>query len=134
MKPVSGLGTELALFGKAVLWGTVMFVVYDILRVFRRIFPHGIVWISMEDLIYWIAASVFFFLRLCRDNDGIIRFYILLGLVAGAWAYDRLVSRRLMRWLTKIILSIKKQLKKIRKKVKMKLRVRKEPRNTEEKE
>ena len=134
MKQVSGLETELALFGRSVLLGAVMFVVYDLLRVIRRIFPHGIVWVSVEDLIYWIMASVFFFLQLCRDNNGIIRFFILLGLVAGAGIYERLISRHLMKWLTKFIHSIKKQLKKAFKKATMKLQIRKTPRKTEEKE
>ena len=132
MKPVSGLETELALFGQAVLFGVLMFAVYDILRVVRRIFPHGILWISVEDLIFWVLAAVLFFLQLCRDNNGIIRFFILLGMVVGAWCYNRILGRRLMGWLTKIIFSIKKQLKNTWKKATMKIRTEKIPRKTEE--
>ena len=132
MKPVSGLETELALFGQAVLFGVLMFAVYDILRVVRRIFPHGILWISVEDLIFWVLAAVLFFLQLCRDNNGIIRFFILLGMVVGAWCYNRSLGRRLMGWLTKIIFSIKKQLKNTWKKATMKIRTEKIPRKTEE--
>lgn len=134
MKPVSGLETELLLFGRSVLLGVAMFVVYDLLRVLRRIFPRGIVWVSIEDFIYWVAAALYFFLQLCRENDGIIRGYILLGLILGAFGYDRFISRFLMAWMTKRVISIKKQLKKIHKKATMKLKIRNTPRNTEEKE
>lgn len=134
MKPVSGLETELLLFGRAVFLGAVLFAIYDFLRVQRRIFPRGIVLVSLEDLLYWLAAAVYFFLKLCRENDGIIRGYILLGLVAGAVCYERLVSRFLMEWVTKGIIFLKKQLKKIHKDVKIKLKSKKVPWKREEKE
>lgn len=131
MKPVSGLETELLLFGGSVFLGVTMFVVYDMLRVLRRIFPRGILWVSIEDLLYWIAAAFYFFLKLCQENDGIIRGYILLGLAFGALCYDRLISRFLMAWMTKRVISIKKQLKNIRKEVTIKWKNRSRPRKTE---
>lgn len=134
MKPVSGLETELAIFGQAVLSGIGMLIFYDILRVFRRIFSHGILWVSLEDFLYGILVSGFFFLELCRENSGVIRGYILLGLALGALLYQRLCSRYLMRHLTKGILLAKKRLKNIVKKVTIKKKEREKPRETEEKE
>ena len=133
MKPVSGLETELFLFGRSVLLGAVMFVVYDLLRVLRRIFPRGIFWVSIEDLLYWVAAALYFFLQLCRENNGIIRGYILLGIILGALCYDRMISRFLMEWMTKSVISAKKRLKKLYKKVTMKLKIKRIPWGTEKK-
>ena len=130
----AGIYEELALLCSFFLIGVFLAASYDVLRILRGIIPHGTFLINLEDLIYWIMASVFFFLQLCRDNNGIIRFFILLGLVAGAGIYERLISRHLMKWLTKFIHSIKKQLKKAFKKATMKLQIRKTPRKTEEKE
>lgn len=134
MKPVSGLEIELALFGSSLLLGAGLFAVYDVIRILRRIFPHGIVWISLEDLCYWIVASIFFFLRLCQVNNGMIRAYILLGMALGALGYYNLLSRYVMRWLAKMILLVKKQLKKWSKVITIKIEKRKKSHGTEEEE
>lgn len=112
MQPVSGLEMELELFGSSLLLGAGLLVIYDAIRILRRIFPHGVIWISLEDFVYWTAASIFFFLRLCKVNNGIVRGYILLAMALGALIYYRLLSRFLMGWLTKMIVLVKKQLKK----------------------
>ena len=98
---------------QSVLVGAVLFVVYDLIRILRRLFPHGIIWISLEDLIYWSIAGIWFFLRLCQVNDGIVRGYILFGMALGAWMYYRLCSRFLMKRITKMVTLLKKRLKKI---------------------
>ena len=45
----------------SVLLGMAVTLVYDFLRIFRRVFPHGIFWISIEDLIYWCVVAGSFF-------------------------------------------------------------------------
>ena len=112
MAPVQGLGRELELLGQSLLYGMGLLAGYDVLRIFRRLFPHGILWISAEDIFYWLLAGGFFFLKLCQANNGIIRGYILLGILLGAWSYYYFCSRRMMRILTKAVIRVKKQLKK----------------------
>ena len=51
----------------------IAFAAYDGIRVVRRIFPHGIFMISLEDLVYWLVISFCFFLHLCQVNNGKIR-------------------------------------------------------------
>ena len=53
----------------------IAFAAYDGIRVVRRIFPHGIFMISLEDLVYWLVISFCFFLHLCQVNNGKIRGY-----------------------------------------------------------
>ena len=115
MQPVSGLEIELALFLRSLLLGAGLLAVYDGIRIFRRFFSHGMLWISLEDAVYWTAAAIFFFLQLCEVNNGIIRGYILLGMALGAWIYYCLLSRFVMRRLSKVIMRAKKRLKKVRK-------------------
>lgn len=131
MHPVAGLWLQLGLFGQSVILGAAMFLLYDLIRMFRRIFLHGIIWVSVEDFFYWLVVGSYFFLRLCQVNDGIIRAYILLGMVLGAWLYYRICSRYFVRWFTKIILRVKKRLKKWYKLVTIKI---KKLRKQEEKE
>ena len=45
---------ELLFLGSSVLVGMGLFFLYDILRIFRRILPHGNIWIGVEDFLYWI--------------------------------------------------------------------------------
>ena len=61
------------------LFGMIAFAAYDGIRVVRRIFPHGIFMISLEELVYWMGISLCFFLHLCQVNNGKIRGYVLLG-------------------------------------------------------
>lgn len=132
MQPVSGLEIELALFLRSLLLGAGLLAVYDGIRIFRRFFSHGMLWISLEDAVYWTAAAIFFFLQLCEVNNGIIRGYILLGMALGAWIYYCLLSRLVMRRLSKVIMRAKKRLKKVRKAATIKISKWKKSGRTEE--
>ncbi len=132
MQVFSGIGLELTLLRESLLMGAAALLLYDILRVFRRIFPHGIIWISLEDALYCVFAAGWFFLRIGKANDGIIRFYILLGVGAGALLYYRLLSRHLMRYVSLFIIKIKKQLQKIKKAATIRFRKRKSTQKSEE--
>lgn len=113
----SGIYAELLILGRACLIGVCMVAVYDLIRIFRRIVPHGILWISLEDILFWLTAALVEFFMLYRENNGVIRAYIIGGSAVGALVYYLLFSRLLMRVVSALILKIKKQLKKIRKAV-----------------
>lgn len=95
--------------------GAGMLALYDVLRVIRRIFPHGILWISLEDAAFSLVSAGWFFLRVGKANDGIIRFYIILGIALGALLYYRILSRHLMKYVSLFICRIKKELQKVKK-------------------
>lgn len=121
MELFSAIPGELILLREALFMGVGMFAIYDLIRIFRRLLPHGILWISIEDLLYFAAAALWFFLRICKVNSGIIRFYFLLAMGAGALAYYLLLGRPLMSHISVLILRVKKGLKKIRKTITIKL-------------
>jgi hypothetical protein len=104
---------ELFLFVQFFLLGAGLVLCYDCLRVIRRIFGHGILWISVEDFVFGMAAGGWFFLRLCQWNDGIVRGYLLLAVLLGAVTYYACCGRHLMKFFEKIIIFVKKQLKKL---------------------
>ena len=70
---------ELLFLGSSVLVGMGLFFLYDILRIFRRILPHGNIWIGVELLLVfcllWYIVDYFFVLEYnkslhsCRDMD-----------------------------------------------------------------
>ena len=105
---------EGTVFVQFFVFGILAFAGYDIIRIIRRVIPHGIVWVSVEDLLYWLAVSLCFFLHLCQVNNGRLRGYIFLGMLFGAGMYYSLCSRFLMKYLTKKIRDLKKRLKKLR--------------------
>ena len=97
----------------SLLTGAGLMALYDVLRIFRLLIPHGFLWIGVEDFLYWIISGFTTFYLLYRENDGALRFYVLGGMLAGALLYYLCISRKLMPWITRKIAGIKKQLKKI---------------------
>ena len=68
-----GIFTEAVFLGISVLVGMGLFLLYDIFRIFRRIVPHGAIWIGVEDFCYWLLCTAAVFLMLYQENDGMIR-------------------------------------------------------------
>lgn len=125
MMSVSGsIQNEMMLFGSAVLLGAALMLLYDVIRICRRILPRGIILVSIEDVIYWIVFGVAVFILLYRENDGAVRGFIVGGIAAGLFLYYQLFGRWLMKWMGILIRSLKKRLKKAMEKVKIKLRKR----------
>ena len=93
-------------------FGIIIYIVYDTIRIFRRCVPHGIFWISVEDLLYWIGVSISFFLLQFHINDGVFRWYSIIGAMFGMLGWWLLGSkiyvnqtsrfiRFLMKWIYK---------------------------------
>lgn len=122
MMSVSGsIQNEMMLFGSAVLLGAALMLLYDVIRICRRILPRGIILVSIEDVIYWIVFGVAVFILLYRENDGAVRGFIVGGIAVGLFLYYQLLGRWLMKWMGVLIRSLKKRLKKAMEKVKIKL-------------
>ena len=109
------IGHETMFLGVSVLLGVVLFIVYDILRIFRRIVPHGSIWVGVEDFIYWLICTGAVFVMLYQENDGMVRGFALGGLVIGMALYYVTFSRMVIKVnvvvLKGIIGGIKKVLK-----------------------
>lgn len=66
---------------------------YDFLRLFRRLLPHGRFWVDMEDLLYWTACFLASFYLLYYGNNGVIRFFAVLGAGTGMLLYGATIGR-----------------------------------------
>ena len=91
------IGQQAVLFGVSVLVGAGLFLLYDVLRIFRRVISHGSLWISVEDFFYWLICTAVVFVMLYRQNDGMVRGFALLGLVLGMVVYYVFLSRYIIR-------------------------------------
>lgn len=97
------INLEVKLFLASVVWGIGLVVLYDCLRIFRRIITHNKVWAALEDLLYWIICAVLIFRMMYRINDGAIRGFAIVGVVIGMVLYHYSVSEFLVGTLTKAV-------------------------------
>lgn len=99
----------------SLLLGIFITFVYDLLRIFRRIVRHGSFLLSLEDLVFWIYCGTEVFLLMYRESNGTMRWFSILGAGTGIFAYKKLVSPLLVKYvslaLNKILKLILKVLK-----------------------
>lgn len=71
------------------LMGILITILYDILRIARRVIPHNLLAVSVEDFFYWTFCSFFIFAMLIRENNGILRWFSVAGAMAGMFLYKK---------------------------------------------
>lgn len=94
---------ELQFFLISILAGAVILFVYDGLRVIRRLIKHNVYWVAVQDLIFWVVASVFIFSMIYKENNGIIRGFCIMGMAIGMTLYHYIFSDWLVEIITKLI-------------------------------
>ena len=111
------IGNEAMFFQNSVLCGIGLVLVYDCFRIFRRVVPHGNIWIGIEDVCYWIFGTVVVFLLLYQKNDGMLRAFCFLGIALGGVIYTFLFSRFVVKIFVKVLGTIGKPFVKTGKKI-----------------
>lgn len=76
----------------ALYMGIFITFVYDLLRIFRRVVPHRGFFVSAEDLLFWVYCGGEVFLLMYHESDGTLRWFAVLGALAGMLLYRKLVS------------------------------------------
>ena len=90
----------------SILLGVGITFLYDCLRICRRVVAHGTLWISLEDLIYWIFVSFCIFNLFYYQNDGAFRWFAILGAALGMLLFRRTVSPFLVKYVSLLLLWI----------------------------
>lgn len=72
--------------------GILIMILYDILRIFRKLIKHSSVALAAEDLVYWLVCGVCIFLMLYRENNGSIRWFAVAGVACGMLLYNGTIS------------------------------------------
>ena len=83
-EPMSGLESESVAFVQALLSGMIVYSGYFCIRKFRRVVAHKLFAIAIEDILFWIATSIYLFVQIYYTSDGSIRWHFVLGVVIGA--------------------------------------------------
>ncbi|NLJ96268.1 MAG: hypothetical protein GX321_03880 [Clostridiales bacterium] len=126
-----GIRIELHFFMISILWGIIILFAYDQFRILRRIIRHNLLFLTIEDLLFWILASVFIFAMIYEKNSGTIRGFSIMGMGIGMILYHyifsdmivKLISRGIMillgplffifNWLKKSLYFIIKKIRKL---------------------
>ncbi len=87
---------ELRFFGVSFFWGMLLLVIYDTLRVFRRVINHNSFFIAFEDILYWVTCGILIFHMMYRQNNGIIRGFSILAMLLGMLLYHESLSELLV--------------------------------------
>ncbi len=97
------IGEEAGFWLYAVLVGAQLMLLYDLLRIFRRLFPHKNTAIGIEDFCYWMVSGCLIFRMLYRFNHGVIRWFAVFGMAVGMLFYHLTVSRLFVRYAVKLL-------------------------------
>lgn len=90
----------------ALCMGIFITFIYDILRVFRRVIPHGVFWVSLEDIIFWIYCAIEVFLMMHHESNGTLRWFAVLGALTGMLLYKKLISSFFVKQVSGILQKI----------------------------
>lgn len=83
--------------------GVLMGVLFDLIRIFRKLLKHPNFLVQIEDMLYWIVCGLVGFYRLYMCNYAEIRPYIFIGIVLGVVFYFLTFSIVFMKIATAII-------------------------------
>lgn len=97
---------EASFFLHSLLLGMVITFVYDGFLILRRLIKHSILWISLEDTIFWMVCAVGVFYMLYEENNGILRWFAVFAATLGMMIYKISVSHFFVDVMSTIIAKI----------------------------
>lgn len=83
--------------------GVLITVLYDILRILRRVIPHNLLAVSLEDLLYWIVCSLLIFAMLIRENNGVLRWFAVAGAMLGMLLYKKTLGFLFVKYVSLLL-------------------------------
>nr|WP_303244277.1 spore cortex biosynthesis protein YabQ [uncultured Cellulosilyticum sp.] len=107
------VSSQALLFITSIEIGIVMGMIFDLIRVIRKIVKHPSFFVQVEDLLYWIVCGLISFYMLYVTNYADIRPFILIGIILGAVFYFATFSIVFMKAATAVINYVKALLKRL---------------------
>lgn len=93
--------------------GVFITFVYDIFRIWRRVCSHNCFFVSLEDILFWTFCAISVFYLMHTQSNGTLRWFAVLGALAGMLVYKRTISPFFVKWVSCGISAILKLTKKI---------------------
>lgn len=93
----------------ATIYGGILIgFIYDLYKIFRRIFHPQKIATVIQDFLFWLMISLVAFYVLIISNQGALRFYNFLGFIIGALAYTFFLSEIVSNTILLILRIIKR--------------------------
>lgn len=89
---MDSINLEVKLFLASVVWGIILVVLYDVIRILRRVIKHNRLVAGMEDVIFWTVSAILIFRMMYQINDGGIRGFAVGGVLIGMILYHYSIS------------------------------------------
>ena len=94
---------EVLLLIHSFLLGVVLTIIYDGIIILRKLIRHSGIFISLEDLLFWIACAISVFYMLYEENNGILRWFAVAGAAVGMLLYKATLSPLIVSVATKVL-------------------------------
>jgi len=107
---MQSLESQLFSFIVTLLMGITIGILFDFYNVTKGIIRPRKVGIYLGDLLFWVITTIVVFFMLLIGNWGELRFYVVIGILAGVLCYIKLLSRIVIKTLLYIICIIKRVL------------------------
>ena len=104
---------EVEFLGYSLLSGVLILILYDILRIFRRVIIHSAGAIGFEDFVYWMLVTFLIFSMMFRENNGAIRWFSVLGIFLGMVLYNMTISLFFVKYVSLVFIKLRKIIEKI---------------------
>lgn len=98
---MDSINLEVKLFLASVVWGIILVVLYDVIRILRRVIRHNCLVAGMEDVIFWSVSAILIFRMMYEINDGGIRGFAVGGVLIGMILYHYSISDYLVYIISK---------------------------------
>lgn len=85
----------------SLIMGVFVTFVYDILRIIRRVIPHGSFCVSVEDFIFWVYCGAEVFLLMYHESNGTLRWFAVTGALVGMFLYKKLFGRLFVKYVSR---------------------------------
>ncbi len=97
------IAAELYFLLHSFLLGVAITILYDVVRIFRKLVNHSVVALAIEDFIYWITCGICIFMMLYKENNGSIRWFAVAGVALGMLLYNGTISTFLTEWIARVL-------------------------------
>ena len=87
----------------ALIMGIFITFLYDILRILRRVIPHGSILTALEDIAFWIYCAGEVFLLMYHESDGRLRWFAVMGAMVGMFSYKKLISGPFVKYVSLLL-------------------------------
>lgn len=87
---------ELKYFEICLFYGFFLTMTYDFFCILRRLIKHRVYIVTIEDVVYGIFIGIKIFLLNYENNNGVVRFFMFLGLIIGSVIYHKIFSTTLV--------------------------------------